>query len=352
MKKLFLLLLSSVILCGLFAGCDLSASAGKEDLTEPATAKDLKSICLDYNLNVPGNFLLYTHIWDGYKTEPKYGQDAPTEREYYAYLTDYRESDGKYYLAYLKTESIAEYESWLKDYEKTHASDDMNYHFTAYDKTNVIDGKYYYCYQKLANDNADVIMYDTVTKLEDVKYEKDGYRLVLCAEMKKAVIKQNLTTGDRVNKTVYFFNRYELIFNDVNSAPTFYTFETRESNNQTALKNMFDYVGEMIEAFPKSYEDLSYGCFPNLGFGVHAMNGKRLQVLTENGKKCLRLPRYKISGEQKYDLLSEEANLPEQFDDVFYNHKEEFKNALLDGTEQDSTALYDYEKVAKIIRGK
>lgn len=118
---------------------------------------------------------------------------------------------------------------------------------------------------------------------------------------------------------------------------------------------MFDYVGEMLEAFPETYENMYFGCFPNLGLSS-AKNTHRLEVLSVNGEKRVTLPRYALSAGTRYDLLSDETILPVTVEDVFSGHRGEFLTALITETETENGAyiysMYDYDKVAEIIKRK
>lgn len=355
LKKSLAILFCAILFATFFVGCDKDAGkTEKIKIEETNTASGLIILDLDYELNVPGNELPYSYLWDGTNTSVN-ARARSVEKRYNTYLTEYKESDGKYYLAYLKKDKIAEYKTWLKEYEDNNANDDGNYHFTAYDNEKVIDGKYFYCYQKLADFDASILKLETVDSLNDVRFEKNGYKLVLCATGKPAVIKQNVTTGESVNKNLFLFNRYELIFDDTATAPTYYSFTGREMYNQKLLKSMFDYVGEMLEAFPETYENMYFGCFPNLGLSS-AKNTHRLEVLSVNGEKRVTLPRYALSADTRYDLLSDETTLPVTEEDVFSGHRGEFLTALIADTETENGAyiysMYDYDKVAEIIKRK
>lgn len=71
-----------------------------------------------------------------------------TSRHYFSFLTEYKENDNTYYLAYIKQSKISEYKSYMQGYEDNNDVGDQNYHFVSYDNEKVIDGKYYFAFKK------------------------------------------------------------------------------------------------------------------------------------------------------------------------------------------------------------
>lgn len=323
------------------------------EISDSNIINGILDLVLDYKINVPDNQLSYNFIWEGYDSENKFGPCVPKERRFYTYLTEYKECDYEYYLVYLNTELISSYQEWLKEYENEKLNDLSNYHFTNYQNETIIDGKYFYCFQKLENKiNSNIKVFST-TNIENIKYKLDNYQLVLCSLRKKAIIKENISKAYVINKEISLYTRYELIFNDTNSYPTYYSFDNNEKYNQNILKEMFDYVGEMIEAYPSSYENLDYFSFPTLGLGEYGLClNRRIKVIEEETEKYVLLPRYVISNNEYLDLLSEETNLFFE-EDVFRKYKKAFLSAMIKETNVIESfyvmALYDYNKVINII---
>lgn len=273
---------------------------------------------------------------------------------FYTYLTEYKECDDKFYLVYLKENIITAYMNWLKEYENQESSDINNYHFSSYDNEKIIDGKYFYSFQKSNGvEISSNIKFYEVDDINDIVYKFNGYQLVLCAQSKKAIIKENLSTNTTINKEIMLFNKYVLSFEDELSAPQHYLFDNNEKYNQKQLNKMFTYVGEMIESFPITYEEIEFSCFPILGLGKYwFFHNIRAEVLMIDGQKLILLPRYIISGDEYLDLLSYETNLFFE-EDVFREYKELFSSAFVEETDINESfylwGLYDYSIVASII---
>ncbi len=309
---------------------------------------------MDYILHVPGSQFSYKYIWDGYDLENKFGPCISEEYRLFTYLTEYKESDKEYYLVYLDSKSIVDYTSWLKKYESDMEGNHLNYHFSPYDEQNIIDGKYLYSHQKLNKENNNLKVFST-TNINDIPFQIDEYQLVLCAQRKEAIIKKNLSTNKDINKTIFFYNRYELFFEETTKTPEYYLFTDYEKVNQNKLANMFSYVGEMVEAYPTTYEKLEYSSFPILGFKNCSYHlTVRVEKVIENNKEYLLLPRYNIYGGEHIDLLEDNDDLFFYEEDVYREYKKIFKEALFRETEiADSIyqmALYDYEAILKVIK--
>lgn len=324
-----------------------------EETNDSDIINGLLNMRLDYKLTVPDNQLSYNYLWNGYDESNKFGPNIPKNERMYTYLTEYGKCDEKFYLVYLKKNEIVSYYEWLSLFEEQESRDDLNYHFSTYNDEKIIDGKYFYCYQMLKKSLDSSIKFYIADSINDIKFVINDYQLVLCTQRKTAIIKENLTTQKLLNKEIYLYNRYELVFDEVNSKPQYYLFQNKEQNNQKILKNMFDYEGEMIEAFPISYESLNYSCFPILGLGDYwHYNGVRAQVKNVGDIKSILLPRYVMSGEDSLDLLSYDTNLFFE-EDVFGEYKSVFASALIKETDIVDgfhlMALYDYNKVCLVI---
>ncbi len=353
--KLFLILgviLSSTI-C---TGCENANKNCINKIDDNETKEALINFKFDYQFNVPDSDLSYNYLWKGYDLENKFGPSISKEDRLFTYLTEYREKDNQYYLVYLKEDLIEEYKEWLQEYENIFSKDADNYHFTKYDEQHIIDGKYYFCFQTLSNNDTKNIAYYTTDRLDNIEYTINNYQLVFCATSKQAVIKENISKQEVINKNITLYKRVELIFDDSNKTIKEYAFTNTERISQNMVKEMFDYVGEMIEVYPETYKEMEYGSYPILGMkNYFCQESVRSKVITENGEKYFLLPRYIVSDDETLDLLSDETDLF-FYDDVFREYKEEFKEALIKETTitEDSylCALYDYEKVINIIKRK
>lgn len=106
-------------------------------LKDEAIKTGIMNFQFEYEYATPGASLTYNYLWDGTSL-----QDSQTEavRYYFSFLTEYKESNNTYFLAYLKQSKISEYKSYLKDYEQKNNHGDQNYHFVSYDngKENII----------------------------------------------------------------------------------------------------------------------------------------------------------------------------------------------------------------------
>ena len=144
-----------------------------------------------------------------------------------------------------------------------------------------------------------------------------------------------------------------MLFEDELSAPQYYLFDNEEQFNQKQLDKMFNYVGEMIESFPMTYEEIEFSYFPILGLGEYwFFQCIRAEVLIVDSQKLILLPRYIVSGDEYLDLLSYETNLFFE-EDVFRGYKELFSTAFVAETDIFDSfnlmGLYDYSIVVSII---
>lgn len=316
-------------------------------LEDDAIKAGIMGFQFDYEHATPGAYLTYNYLWDGTSL-----QDSQTEvvRYYFSFLTEYKESNNTYFLAYLKQSKISEYKSYLKDYEQKNNHEDQNYHFVSYDNEKVIDGKYYFAHQKLAKeDNNDVIYYSS-ENIKDIVYKIDDYQLVFACLSKKAVIKKNLSKDETIDKEITLYKRIELSFDNEKFSPKEYIFDTREKYNQENIKRDFDYVGEKIEAYPESYKEKECRSFPILGMENNNIDSVRANVIKKNDDTYVLLPRYMKSNNAKVDLLDEETVLQPN-EDVFGKHKKEFREAFVKEY-NDLEGLFDYSKVIEIMKIK
>lgn len=354
LTKLFLII-SVALLTFICTGCEKKNNNGMNKITDNKIKEALFDFDFEYQFVVPDSDMSYNVMWEGYDLQNKFGPTILKKDGLYTYLTEYFEKDNKYYLVYLKDDLVEECEEWLKEYENNYSNDIHNYHFTKYNEGHIIDGKYYFCFQNLFNNDNENIFYYTTDSIDNIKYTIDEYQLVFCTTSKRAIIKENVSTQEIINKNITLYKRVELIFDNSNNTFKDYEFSNEESINQNMVNDLFDYVGEMIEVYPETYKDMDYGSYPLLGMkNFFCHKSVRSKVIIENGIKYFLLPRY-ITYDETLDLLSDETDLF-FYEDVFRNHKEEFNDALIKETsiKEDSylCALYDYEKVINIIKRK
>ena len=324
-----------------------------EEVTDDVIQKQLLDIKLDYGFVYPDTELSYKYMWDGYDLENKYGPNIEEKERLYTYLTEYWENDNKYYLIYIKKDLIDEYKIWMQEYQNKGKEDYYNYHFSNYNEEKIIDGKYLLAHQKATDKNMEGVKIFSCNSISKIVFSLKDYQLVLCAESKQAVIKENISTSEKINKKISLYKRVELCFESEKTQPNLYTFELYESVNQRMVQEMFNYVGEMIEVYPDNYETLDYSSYPILGMkDFWFKETVRAQVVIRGEEKTILLPRY-VNNKEKLDLLSYESNLFFE-DDVFRNYKEKFDDALIEETEQVYGeyiwALYKYEDVINIIK--
>ena len=310
-----------------------------------------------YEFYTPGGQLSYNFLWDGYDENNKYGPKFSKETRLYTYLTEYKEVEEQFYLIYIEKSEIYSHLDWFIKYEMSNAPDHQNYHFTSHELEKIIDGKYLFSYRQFNEKISDKLKFYTVSDLDEIKFEIDGYQLVFCSIGKNAIIKENLSTTEKLDKNIKIFKRYTIQFENNNSAPTYYVFDNFEANNENIVTNRFDYVGEVIEVFFQSYEDML--CCNSPVFGMKEcpwINCIRVNVVYHNNQKCVLLPRYIVLTSGDIDLLSYDSEFGIE-EDVFGNYKEAFREALIEDANSYKNglylmSLYDYESVADIIKMK
>lgn len=316
---------------------------------------DIKTALFNYNFDykifMPGSQMSYNYLWDGYDTNNKFGPNLSNEDKLSTYLTSYGDIDDNYYLIYIKSSIINKNLDWLSSYQKNNISDSNNYHFTLFNEDTIIDGKYLFLYQNTTMTLNNNMKFYSTDDINSIRLNIEDYKLAFCSTRKKIIIKDNLSSNKKLNQEIFAYNRYEIIFD--NSEAKHYEFSTFEKNNQNLINNMFNYKGEMIEVFSEQSQFSGALYFPMLGLKNKNFNLPiRASIINNNNKKCVLLPRYIINNETKLDLFDESTDFT-YYEDVFGKYKSLFKNAYLEDTNDTNEnylmALYDYEKVSKII---
>lgn len=161
--------------------------------TEDTIHNELIDFYFNYEYNVPGTQLSYNYMWDGYDLNNKFGLKLDKEDRLYSYLTEYLEPTNQYYLVYFKRNLLEENKKNFYEYEKRNSHNQSNYHFSKYDEENIIDGKYYFSYQRQTTKKSKDIKYFIKNSLEEIQFIEEDYQLVFCATARKAVIKENIS---------------------------------------------------------------------------------------------------------------------------------------------------------------
>ena len=332
------------ILCS--ATCFLSIGCG-EDLTfedeakqhnlaiieDDKTKNELFKFCLDYQYTVPGNFLTYNHLWDGVNIK---SDEQTTDRETYTFLTEYYAKNNGYLFVYINENEITESIATLKEYEDK-MKNNPEYHFSDSEDDEIIDGKYLFAYKrknKIANNEK--IKYLKAETIESAPLSICGYKMVLCAESKNAIVKENVSSGEKLNNEITVYNKVVLRFENGANAPEKYIFNTNEGLLQKKSEEKFSFNGECLEAYPAVFGGFPCAYLPIVGetFSV----SRQVEIVSENGQKYAMLPRYEYVGNEE---------------SLFGKHTSEFDSAFYKRVSEDSlNCLYDYNAVAEIIKIK
>ena len=306
-------------------------------------------------LNTFGAGQPFRYLWDG-----RYDIDYPFDKEtsISTFLTDYQEIEEEFYLVYLRTDVIKSNREQIREMEEEFTSSSYlaeNYHFSPYKDDSIIYGKHYYVFKKAKEISKDGIKYYVAKDLEDIKYQIGDFQLAMCAKRKRATILENITHNKIINKDIYIYNRYELIFKNENSFPTFYEFESPERSNQIRLNQMFQLQGLIIDAFDSEYENKSVFSCSKIGIVNGDGRACRARVIKNSTRDLIVLPRYIYNPREheEPDLFAYQTNSMPYFD-VFTSHKEDFKKAFIEVSDEIydffQMGFYDYEQVVKIIQ--
>lgn len=359
----FSVVLSIGFFCLTIFGCNDSnrieiVLKGCEKITNATTINELYAFDFEYEFTVPGADLPFNYLIDG--NTPSGETLTEEHRTLFTYLTEYNEDDGYYYLAYIKTSDIKKYREWLINYEKENKNNVYDYHFSKYDRTNIVDGKYFLAYQK-SGKTEPTVKYFKTNDIKSIKQQAADYTLVFCAQKKYATIKQNVSVGQTIDKKISLYKRTELVFENENAIATPYVFDSYERTNQTMINEMFAFKGEMLEVYPAGYKDYVCGYYPVLGMKNYSKQKTvRAKIVVKDDVKYVSMPRYLLSGDKKLDLLNENETLT-ALEDLYKTHKKDFNDALIEtfDTEENTFlfgryyfALYDYDKVIQILKIK
>ena len=358
MKKLLTVFLTLFLGTTVLTGCNNTKSNSSIEMDKVEDIdifNQLTEYDFLYNFILPDSNMSYNFMWEGYDLENKFGPNVEEESRLYSYLTEYYEAEDGYYALYLKDTLINDLKDTFKAYEDQESHDIKNYHFSSYTKEEIIDGKYLFAYQEYnENKRIDDINIYHVKDYKDILFEKDGYQLVFCCKSKNALIKENLSTKETINRNIILYSREELIFDDNCRKCEKYLFDTYEKFNQTLVKELFDYVGERIEVYHQSYENMEYSYYPKLGNKLSMIEKTvRADIISIDNVKYAVLPRYILDDENKIDLLDNNTDFI--FDeDVFRKYKADFLKAYYKLSDKKTQfmeyGLYDYLEVLKIIK--
>lgn len=347
MKRfIFPVIISLFSLLGLSSCANSQKGSGDSfhEITAEKDKKDIFNYCVDYELNVPGSEISYYAMWTGSNSSTS----STSENRYYSYLVEYNDDQNQYYWITIKRNKLTGFDDWYKTYKEDHSRDVMNYHFS--DDSNVYDGKVLLFAQKQKVD--DYKVYCTSNPFDTAFIKKDE-QLAICLQTKTITAIENISSQETLNKSIRVLNRFEVAFNARTSTYEKYTFEGPEASNILLANSIFSYAGKRIECYPGTFEDLDYCYCPLMGlYGSGRAKTKRVNLLNDNE---VLLPRYQISadGSRTIDLLDNSVNIfPE---DVYRDLKSLFLDAFISETStvygSYEYSLFNYEKVAKIIRG-
>lgn len=327
-----------------------------EQIDDKEIIKKLIGIQLDYSIGGYGFCIDYTYLWDGVHCKVKDGLlKGEISKENcgrgYTYLTEYLEKSNDYYLIYVKKnyinenkDKLDEGKNYIRDFYEACLFSDPN-------EINKIDGKYLYCFRKVDYTEEDVKVFKT-NNLDEIKLYLDDYQLVLCAESKEILVKENVSTGEKLDCTKLMFKRKLIEIGENEYFLKEYSVEVDESIEMID-ENDFDYVGEMLEFhYEKYYINEKYLIFPVSKHNYFYFGFETAKVLTLENERYVLLPRYTKGGS---DLLEE--NDYENIDMnimIFGDYKEEFKKAFYKITDEVLSScimgLYKYEDVTDVIK--
>ena len=296
----------------------------------------------------------YRLLWDGELNKDNYYDGYYVEegdRVFFTYLIEYQQKDEGYYLLYLNKDLAKEYREIVKGYSEQF-TDFSNLCFSYYNKYIIIDGKYSYCHYRESGSLESIKVLKAKT-LDEVKLYLDDYQLVFCAESKKAIIKENLSTGEIINNEMTIFKRCFIEFDKNGKNPICSDYENiTNSYLIKKVEKQFDYEGLRIEINYKDYEEAKYDCFPKKRSHEEMVGFISAEITNINGTDYVILPKYDLL--LSIDLLLENSKL--NYDnDVFGSHKGEFLDAYFQDYNKAiilhyNLALYEYDKVKEIIK--
>ena len=334
--------LSASLLGVAMVSCNTNEALKIKEIKDEIILKELSDYNFSYSYETPGTELSYNHMWDGYDLNNKFGPSFKKEERLYSFLTEYHQKEEGYYLLYLKKDALESSLDYMKEYEIYEYDYDPNYHFTKYDEETVIDGKYLFGHQKLNTKEKNSVQEDIklykANDLNDIPLKVGDYQLVLCAQNKKAIIKENFSTSSSINKEISLFKRIPISLKDGEAK----NYVLNLDRIEPSVSILFDFVGKTCEVFPLDYEKMTYSYYPVLGMN-NFMNIKtvRSSIINKDNKDYFLLPRY----EGNEDLLDPSTDFSTS-QDVFGDHKNAFLKAYaMSGDvigESEEAGLYDY----------
>ncbi len=237
-----------------------------EQIDDKEIIKKLIGIQLDYSIGGYGFNIDYTYLWDGIDSSIKDGllKGEISKDNYgrgYTYLTEYLEKSNDYYLIYVKKSYITENKDKLDEGEKYNRDFYEACLFSDPNEINKIDGKHLYCFRKVDYTEEDVKVFKT-NNLEEIKLYLDNYQLVLCAESKEILVKENVSTGEKLENTKLMFKRKLIEVGENEYFLKEYNVEVDKSIEMIDESD-FDYIGEMLKYhYEKYYINEKYLTFP------------------------------------------------------------------------------------------
>ncbi|MGP1414183.1 MAG: hypothetical protein ACTTID_03340 [Bacillales bacterium] len=308
------------------------------------TDKNIKDAVFRYDLNykifIPSYFVTYSVLWKGYDVVPGPPGIKKNER-YYTYLTEYESNKDSYYMLCFNKKDIEKFSNWFTEYHKNNSYDLTNYHFI--DDINVIDGKYLLFGQE--NNILNYKVYHTSNPYDISRIDKE-YIPSICLQSKELNIVENISLGYKINKKIKLFRRYELRYDLFHKNLKKYKFYTPEITNIEIIDNIFSYNGLRIETYPIDFENFDFAYCPKIGLkNEHIPYTLWVNVLNDN---TIILPRYRQNSNNIIDLLDSNNDIS-FFDDIYYDLKEEFKDAFIK-MDDKYYGIFDFNKIKNIIK--
>lgn len=322
---------------------------------------DIINSIIHTKLNYSSNYWFmgcdYTYLWDGVSSKIKEAllQNEIDKEDYsrgYTYLVEYFETNNDYYLVYMEKPFIQENYNVIDEIANKGIVPHFyeTYLISQSNEFKKIDGKYLLLLSQNDYLNYNVKVFKT-DNLENVKLYLDNYQLVLCAESKNVLVKENVSNNEKIDLEKLMFKRKLIEIGDNDYYLSDYTYEF---NNDLEMidEDVFDYVGETLEYHHGAkFIDNKYYSFPIDNNSAFYFGFESAEIVLIENERYVLLPRYTKACT---DLL-EENEYEESGRNVmvFGDYKEAFKEAFYKVTDRIICGyimgLYKYEDVKHIV---
>lgn len=339
MKKSFLSLLATPIL---LTSIGLTSCTSNEDklpenteLIENETERNaIFCYTLDLTQLVPGENYSYRFLWDGYNPDAMDGISGSKTDRTLTFLNEYTKLKG-YYFLYLSNQDLTDAKTAFANLKR---NDNL---YT--DKEDVVDGKYLYGAQLLSR-NVDYLLYKN-EEYVNMPLEIKDYTLVFACKKKTITTIEEPSSSDPYSKSTTAYTQISLEYDKEKKEMSW-----ADTANSHELKNALNLEDERLEIGSPSFKEkkVVYGpqfCFtPSKTF----LSPIGTMLTHMDDKDYISLPRYASLNGKKTDLLDETTSIP-SFQEVYYDKKAAFRDALSDKMDGENNAYFDYSKVKQII---